>query len=106
MVSMGVIQAFADRLAREFHPEKIILFGSHAAGTAGDYADVDLLVIMPFEGESLRQEIRILERLKPRFPLDLIVRTPQNLHERLAMHDFFLMDIMASGKVLYEAAHV
>ena len=41
------IQKFAAEMAREFLPEKVILFGSYATGTAGSESDVDLLVIMP-----------------------------------------------------------
>ena len=32
MASESEIQTLADKIAREFHPEKIILFGSHARG--------------------------------------------------------------------------
>ena len=41
------IQKFAAEMAREFLPEKVILFGSYATGTAGSESDVDLQVIMP-----------------------------------------------------------
>lgn len=105
-MSIDAIQEFANRLVDEFEPEKIILFGSYATGAAAGHSDVDLLVIMPFAGEALRQEISILECLKPRFSVDLIVKTPETVRERLALHDFFLKDIMETGKVLYEAAHV
>ncbi len=35
------------RLVDEFHPEQIILFGSHAWGTPNDNSDIDLFVIVP-----------------------------------------------------------
>ena len=41
------IRKLCDQIAREFHPERIILFGSHASGHARPESDVDLLVIMP-----------------------------------------------------------
>ena len=34
MASLSDIQALADKIVHEFHPEKIILFGSHARGDA------------------------------------------------------------------------
>lgn len=46
-VPMRVIRRYAQAIADEFHPDKIILFGSHAYGTPNEDSDVDLLVIMP-----------------------------------------------------------
>ncbi len=44
-------------------------------------------------------------KLRPSFPLDLLVRTPSKIRERLAMGDDFIKEILEKGKVLYEAAH-
>ena len=51
MIGMEEIQTFARRIAEEFHPERIILFGSYAYGTPGPDSDMDLLVVLPFEGK-------------------------------------------------------
>ena len=51
MVSFADIENLAAQIAREFRPEKIILFGSHARGAPSPDSDVDLLVIMPFDGK-------------------------------------------------------
>ncbi len=40
-------------IVEEFHPERVILFGSHAAGTDHEESDVDLLVVMNTELSSL-----------------------------------------------------
>ena len=56
MASQSEIQALADKIAREFQAEKIILFGSHARGDAGPDSDVDLLVIMPRNGKKHHQQ--------------------------------------------------
>lgn len=34
--------------------------------------------------------------------LDVIIRTPRQLEERIAMGDLFLLEIATQGKVLYE----
>ncbi len=34
-----------ERLKRELHPQRIVLFGSHAVGGAGPDGDLDLLVV-------------------------------------------------------------
>jgi len=52
MVSMSDIQTLADRIAAEFKPERIILFGSYAGGKPTPDSDVDMLVIAE-QGEIL-----------------------------------------------------
>ena len=53
--------------------------------------------------EPMAQRIRrVTEVAKVRFlPMDVLVRTPAELEERLAMGDFFIADILAKGKVIY-----
>src|SRR5713226_10178236 len=97
-VPMRVIRRFARQVAERFHPDKIILFGSYAYGTPHADSDVDILVIMPARNQ-IDQACRIDDVLDPPFPLDLIVRTPQNLAWRLAEGDSFLREVMAKGKV-------
>lgn len=102
---MAFIRNVCDRIAEEFKPEKIILFGSHAYGTPTLDSDLDLLVVMPFEGSPLAQAVRISRQLKLLIPIDLIVRTPEQLNERLAMDDFFMREIVERGKLMYETPH-
>ena len=98
------IEAFCRRLAREFRPERIILFGSHAHGTPTADSDVDILVVLPFEGQSVRKAVEIRMKTNPTFPVDLLVRTPEKVRERVAMGDSFMREILEKGTVLYEAA--
>lgn len=99
------VRMLAERIARAFRPERIILFGSRAWGTPHAYSDVDLLVVLPFEGRSAAKALEILRAADVPFAVDLIVYTPERLQERLAQNDFFLLDIMQRGRVLYDAAH-
>jgi hypothetical protein len=47
--------------------------------------------------------VQISEILYPRpFPVDIIVRTPEEVAERLALGDGFFHEIMTNGKVLYD----
>lgn len=45
MINKKVIKEATRRLVEGFHPQRIILFGSYARGTADKRSDVDLLVI-------------------------------------------------------------
>src|SRR5262249_18459342 len=96
-----LIRRYARAIAEEFHPGKIILFGSYPYGTPHPDSDVDLLVIMPARDEHA-QAVRILWRLAAPVPLDLIVRTPKEMAWRLAEGESFLTAVVSQGKVLYE----
>lgn len=105
MVKRKQIQSFCDAVAREFRPKKIVLFGSYAYGKPTEDSDVDLLVILPFDRKKGRKSLEIRQRVPVNFPLDLIVRTPEFVAQRLAWGDCFTAEVLAKGKVLYEAAH-
>jgi predicted nucleotidyltransferase len=100
-VPQSAIRRFAREVAERFHPDKIILFGSHAYGKPHADSDVDILVVMPCRNQ-LDQAFKIHDTLRPPFPLDIIVRTPYNMSWRLAEGDSFLQEITSKGTVLYE----
>ncbi|MBI1832239.1 MAG: nucleotidyltransferase domain-containing protein [Planctomycetes bacterium] len=101
---MAAIHRFAREVVEKFHPERIILFGSHAYGKPHADSDVDILVIMPARNE-LDQAVKICLDVDYHFPLDLLVRTPANLAWRLEQGDSFLREVVDRGKVLYEATN-
>ena len=103
MIVSSDVQELAETIRRDFHPQKIVLFGSWAWGTPTEDSDVDLLVVLPFDGKPWRMASTIRERIQARCPLDLLVRTPDQVQSRLALNDSFMTDILTRGKVLYEA---
>jgi uncharacterized protein len=104
-VTLVSIEALVARIALGFRPERIVLFGSFAYGDPTPDSDVDLLVVMPHEHKAWREAAAIRERVAADFPLDLMVRSPAEVEERLALGDAFMQEIVSRGKVLYEAAH-
>jgi uncharacterized protein len=105
IVSFEQIQALSQEIADKFQPEKIILFGSYAYGQPTQDSDVDILVILNFEGKPVQKAIEIRQSIEVTFPLDLLVKTPQKIEERLGMGDFFVRDIIQKGQVIYEVNH-
>jgi len=103
MVTMNQIEELGRQIGDLLHPQCVILFGSYAQGKPTSNSDVDLFVITPFEGRSVDKSVEIRLKVRPPFPVDLIVRTPEKVRERLAMGDDFIRDILEKGKVLYEA---
>ncbi len=104
MVDQVVIRRMSDNIAREFQLDSIILFGSYAYGVPTENSYVDLLVVLPHEGTAVRKAAEILCRVSPQFPVDLLVRTPDQLQQRLDWNDFFMREIVEKGTVVYAAA--
>jgi predicted nucleotidyltransferase len=105
MIDMDSIRELTKKIVQTYHPERVVLFGSYAYGTPTVDSDVDLLVILPHEGKSSRKAVEILNAVNPHFPVDLLVRTPEQVRQRVAWSDFFLREVLKKGKVLYEAPH-
>ncbi|MBI4762312.1 MAG: nucleotidyltransferase domain-containing protein [Chloroflexota bacterium] len=91
------------KIVDELKPEKIILFGSYAYGSPNPHSDVDLLVIMKTNAPLKERSWKVSRLLLPRpFPVDILVKTPKEIEKALKSGDFFLAEILARGKVLYE----
>ncbi|MGC1376641.1 MAG: nucleotidyltransferase domain-containing protein [Anaerolineales bacterium] len=91
------------QIVQKFQPHKIILFGSYARGDFRPESDVDLLVVMDTPLKEVRQAIEICQNIEYDFGMDLLVKTPQVLAERIVLGDSFLREIIRDGKVIYTA---
>ena len=100
-IPMRAIRDVVKQIAEQFKPEKIILFGSYAYGKPRPESDVDLLVIMSTPLRNHEQAAKIARAIDYHFGLDLLVRTPQQVAERMNLGDFFMQEIIEGGKVLY-----
>lgn len=89
-------------IVRRFTPERVILFGSHANGTADEGSDIDLLIVMETPLSPLRQAIDIYLTLDHAVPVDLLVRTPEQIAARNPQ-DLILRTILQEGATVYEA---
>jgi predicted nucleotidyltransferase len=103
MVAKNTIKKFGRQIGEQFGAERVILFGSYARGRATADSDVDVLVIGPFKGRAVDKSVEIQMKLQPQFPVDILVRTPEKVRQRIEMGDCFMREILEKGKVLYEA---
>jgi predicted nucleotidyltransferase len=102
-VTRKQIDTVVQKIVQEFNPEKVILFGSYAYGKPTVDSDVDLLVVMESDERPAKRTARVISAVHGKtFPMDLLVRTPEEIAHRLAMGDFFIQEIVSLGKVLYE----
>jgi len=102
-VKKTLLNAILKRLVENLDVVKIILFGSYASGRPTKDSDLDLLVIVNTKEKGIKRYAMVSELLEPRkIPIDLIVRTPQEIRKRSKHFDPFIRDILKTGKVLYE----
>jgi len=102
----SMIEDIVKKLAAEYAPQRVILFGSRASGTAGPDSDIDLLIIKETAERFIDRWVtvrRILSDAKRTVPLETIVLTPKEVSDRLDMGDQFIAEIIEKGKVLYAA---
>ncbi len=90
-------------LVERISPEKIVLFGSHAAGTATPESDIDLLVILESDLRRDKRQELISRTLRPRpYPIDILAYTPSEVQACLKDSQSFLTHILKTGKILYD----
>jgi hypothetical protein len=53
----------------------------------------------------VRQAAAIRERVPAPFPMDVIVRSPQQVARRLARGDSFIAGVLRCGQMMYEGKH-
>jgi len=104
-IPIQAIRAVVKQIAEKFQPDQVILFGSYAYGNPRPESDVDLLVIMETRLRNTEQAAQIARALDYHFGLDLLVRSPRQMAERLTLGDFFMQEIMEKGKMLYARSH-
>ncbi|WP_338826428.1 hypothetical protein MTBGP_13690 [Moorella thermoacetica] len=97
------ITTIAKAIAQKFNPKQIILFGSFAYGKPTADSDVDILVVMDTTSRPVLQAAKIYQEIEHNIPLDIIVRTPEQVEKRLYSGDIFLQEIVTKGVKLYEA---
>jgi predicted nucleotidyltransferase len=100
---LAAIQELVDRIVREFHPERVVLFGSRAYGEPRPDSDVDLLVVLPFEGTPYGKAVEILQAVRPTFSVDVLPRRPDDTERRYRLGDPLVREALDRGKVLFEA---
>lgn len=103
MVNEETLTEITKRLIDGFHPDKIILFGSQARGTADERSDVDILVICPVEGDRLDLMLNMDKALKGMLlARDVLVLTPEEYDKGSKTPGHVARYVYLEGKTLYE----
>ena len=91
-----------DKIKEEYKPEKIFIFGSYAHGKITPDSDVDFFIVKR-TSEARRERNRKVSRIliDRQIPVDILVYTPAEVKKREKMGDFFVSDILKTGKLVY-----
>lgn len=100
LVTRPQVRAHVDKIVEELDPEKVILFGSYAYGKPSTDSDVDMLIVMESEERPVKRIVRVLNTIRgtKSFPMDILVRTPEEIADRLRIGDFFLAEIWSLAR--------
>ncbi len=107
MITEEQIQAVVRRIVEGYEPDQIILFGSYAYGTPTEDSDLDLLIIKQnAEQKSIERDLTVRHLLwggeMP--PMDILVRTPQEVTEAVARIYTIEAEAVQKGRIMYAAA--
>jgi len=105
-----LVEEMTERL-KVLKPYKVILFGSYANGNPTKDSDLDVLVILDSDDfvKSFKEKIerkmpisKILLEINYQIAMDILVYSRAEFECLKERDNFFIKEIEASGKVLYE----
>ncbi len=97
------LRPYLEVIIERFHPQQIVLFGSYAYGHPSPDSDVDLLIVKAIDkspvsdATSIRRAIRHLRHSVANLPLDIMVRSPEDLRARIDQRADFHEEILSRG---------
>jgi predicted nucleotidyltransferase len=103
MVALSDIEQLSRKIAANLDVEKIILFGSHANGTATKDSDIDLLIVADMDIPPLERYGTVRKAIGD-FPagFDIIVETPKEYKKWRTVVNHIVYFAEKYGKTIYE----
>jgi predicted nucleotidyltransferase len=102
-VDEALLAEVVRRMLQAGSPDRIVLFGSHARGTARPDSDLDLLVVEPSSEPRYRRAPKYLRALVGVFPAkDVVVWTPDEIAAWQNVPHAFITSALREGRTLYE----
>jgi HEPN domain-containing protein/predicted nucleotidyltransferase len=99
---LKTLEEIRERVVSVYNPDRIILFGSRAAGTNTDESDYDLLILKDTSARPIDRRVEVEKILQDRaVPLDILVYTPQEMSYLYSIGSPFIEEVIETGRVLY-----
>ncbi len=99
-----LINQIAEKIKKQYKPEKIILFGSYAWGKPTKDSDIDLFIVKETNEKHRERALKVRRLLSEEnglVGLDILVYNSQELTKRLEIGDSFISKIIKKGKLVY-----
>ena len=106
MITDKKIEEIISKIIRNYDPDKIILFGSYAKGTANEDSDLDLIIVKNTDkpkhkrGKEVRKFL-----LGSLIPMDLKVYTPDEFENERSSDFSFLNSAIKDSLIVYERSN-
>jgi uncharacterized protein len=103
LIPQETIDGVAKAIAENFHPEKIILFGSYVSGTPTPDSDLDFLVVMESDEPRRKRSVPISLMFRP-YPcaMDILVFTPEEVKKWNGATNHIITEAFLDGRVVYD----
>ena len=82
--------------------DRIIVFGSMAAGPMHSWSDIDLVIVQRTELPFLQRIHEVRRLLRPRVATDFLIYTPDEFGRLCRERPFFQSEILGRGRVVYD----
>jgi predicted nucleotidyltransferase len=103
LISPETIDGVAKAIVENFHPEKIILFGSYATGTPTPDSDLDFLVVMESDQPRYKRSVPIRMMFAPvPCAMDILVYTPDEVKKWNGATNHIVTEAYVNGRILYD----
>lgn len=100
MLDDNIVKSVANQLAQLYAPDKILLFGSQAKGTAGVNSDIDLCVVIATDNKR-RLIADMYYTIDAQKPVDILLYTPEEWQMCIADKTSFAYQISREGVLLH-----
>ncbi len=105
MITQQQINEIVKRIVENYHPDKIILFGSYAYGTPTEDSDIDLLIVKDDDAPKIERNRKVRKYLMDMvIPIDVFVKTNKEFNDYKNIIGTIVYPAAKYGKVVYEAA--
>lgn len=97
------IKEISNIIAKNYAPDKIILFGSYATGNYNENSDIDLLIIKDTDKPRYKRGQAVRKFLYGSMvPIDIIVYTNSEIEKNKDTKYTFIYEVLKTGKIIYD----
>lgn len=97
---MEMLQAIQEQIIKLCDPQKILLFGSQAKGTATTKSDIDLCIVASTNNKRALLTNLYCDTISDT-PIDFLLYTPEEWDQSVNDHQSFAHKLNREGVVLY-----